>query len=83
MRRSATVDQWDVETVPDAPLSMAELVEDGHYAGPVDSFVPSGMTVEFPEWEDGPRCESCGKGVREGLRFCSGLSECFLKGVER
>lgn len=27
----------------------------------------------------GPVCEVCQKPVREGLRFCAGLSECFLR----
>lgn len=28
------------------------------------------------QWE-GPTCEVCGRDVREGLRFCPGLSECW------
>lgn len=26
-------------------------------------------------------CETCGQPVREGLRFCPGLSACWKKGV--
>lgn len=28
-----------------------------------------------------PRCETCRAEVREGLRFCRGLSDCWRKGV--
>lgn len=29
-----------------------------------------------------PTCEECGEPVREGLRFCSGLSKCFLDSIK-
>jgi dCTP deaminase len=37
--------------------------------------MPSQMWKNFA-----PKCETCGKQVRDGLRFCQGLSECWKKG---
>lgn len=79
----ATVDRWSEDTSPESPLSMRELIDQGHPAGSMDDFVPEGMSVEFPEWDDGPCCEICKRGVREGLRVCAGLSPCLAALWER
>jgi dCTP deaminase len=39
--------------------------------------MPSGMHKNFP------RCEVCGGHVREGLRFCPGMSPCFRQEMLR
>lgn len=74
--RSATVDRWEELTRPEAPSSNQELVAEGHSRLETDY---PGFSTEPAVWEEGARCEVCGKGVREGLRVCSGLSECFMK----
>jgi len=38
-----------------------------------------GLALGIPA-PNGPTCETCGKEVREGLLYCSGLSECWWKG---
>ena len=55
---------------------------------PLDAFVAylSKLSIEerravISTFNDSPTCETCGRLVREGLRFCSGLSECWRRGV--
>src|SRR5690349_17152509 len=89
------VDRWEEETKPEAYVTIAETAPKTRLCcgGGMGDLGPDGNGVPFcpnPDCAElwgqpveregpGPRCEICGRGVRDGLVVCGGLSPCLKK----